>query len=1348
MVSRSLRASALLALLAVACSTSDGSNPEPAPRGAGRVDVGGSIAHRDPRLGGAPTFVWLNRAGAPAFANASEAAVAILPSIARSFGAAADAPASLAHVDDLGKGPIVARYEQRFGGLEVFRGGVNVVMTRALEPVAASGFLAPTARGSERPFAIGSSEALAIGARLVGRAGAFSPVAARDGYERFSGAGLLAPARVKKVLYPLSGGEGVELEPAWYVELLVAEGPARAWVVSATDGRVLFENDLVRYDAFTYRVYADAESMRPMDGPQGNLLAPHPTGKPDKQKLEWQPSQLVTLQNYPFSRNDPWLAPNATTTSGNNVVAYADRVAPDGFDPGADTAPALTADKTFDHLYDTAASPDATPASIQASATQLFYVTNFLHDWFYDAGFDEKSYNHQLDNFGRGGLGGDPLYAEAQDNSGRNNANAMVPPDGQAPRIQMFVFGGASDASLVVSAPASIAGTKSVGIASGFGQDAFDVSGSVVLAVDGGGADPADACEPLEMDAAGKIVLVHRGTCSFAQKAEAAQAAGAAGVIIANVASSTNPTVAPFMGGQQAGITIPVLSLSLADGQALEGALAAGATVTMKRSAGGDLDGALDTTIVAHEWGHVLSSRLVGNGMGLRTNQAGGLGEGWGDFTALLLMARADDPGNFGGTYANGSYATSGSGDDIYFGTRRLPYSIDFTKNALTLKHIANGNALPANVTTSFGEDGSFNAEVHNTGEVWATMLWECYASLLREGRLSFDEAEDRMRRYLVASLKLTPSDPTIIEARDAVLAAALAVDAKDFELFWKAFARRGAGAGALAPPKDSTTNQGVKESFESGNDLQIVEATLTDDVISCDHDGILDEAEVGTIELTVRNSGSGPLTQPKAELLAKSEGVTVVDPVPSTLPALAPFESAKVKLRASVKGPTSGAPIELDVAVSDPALPDGRVVHVVVPTRYDADQAPASSAVDHVDTTKTVWRVAGEGAGEKWARSTTTGDGHWEIGDPPQRADHKLTSPSFTVSETTFSLTFKHRWSFKRSVRRNVDIDGGVVEISVDGGKTWEDVSTYGKIDYNTTLDASDRTDNPLKGREAYGAESPGYPDEWVTSRVDVTLPEVPEDVRIRFRVGASFGRAAEGWAIDDIELGGVSSTPFWSFVPHADECDPNGPTTNAGPPQVVASGASVKLAGAATHPADLPLTYLWSQVSGPEVTLAEGETLTPSFTAPSTSEPVTVTFALRAHERAPQRGLARRRRRRAGEGRRRRQIARDRTTPASRPTAGALALSSASRRVRAPLAALAAPVARSARQRRRARPRAPALRWRAAGGGRARAYAVARCRNGSSRAWDRAAGCRSASAARARPRGAAPGPMTRRGR
>jgi hypothetical protein len=1153
------------------------------------------------------------------FTSASDAASAILPSIARAFGARDEGTLRLAHVHERGGGPAVARYEQRVGDLEVFRGGVSLVMDLAHRPIAASGLLASSTRGSERPFRLSSTDALALGARLLGAALTFSPAASKDGYERFSAPGLVAPARVKRVLYPVAGADGVELEPAYYVELMTARGPSRAWIVAAEDGRVLLANELTRGDAaFTYRVYADPTTKLPDDGPQGNGYAPHPTGVPDHQKLAYEPSQMVSLQNFPFSKNDPWLPADATTTKGNNVWAYADVGGTDGYDEGTDVAAKTTAAATFDFAYDTATAPNASTTQLQASITQLFYVTNFLHDWYYDAGFDEASHNHQADNLGRGGKEGDPLRAEAQDFSGTNNANAQVPPDGQSPIIQMFVFSGSTNASLEVTAPSSIAGTKNVGIASGFGEDVFDVTGAVVLASDGATPDVADACEALDADVSGKIVLAHRGTCSFAQKAANAEAAGAIGAIIVNVDGSANPSIAPFMGGQQSGITIPVLSLNVADGKALEAASAAGATARMKRAVGSNLDGALDTAIVAHEWGHVLSGRLVGDGMGLTTNQSGGLGEGWGDFSALLLTVRADDPGQFSATYANGAYATSGSGPDIYFGTRRLPYSIDFKKNALTLKHIANGNPLPVDVPTSFGEDGSFNAEAHNTGEVWASMLWECYAALLRDGRLSFAEAQERMKRYLVASLKLTPVDPTIIEARDALLAAALATDEGDFQLFWQAFARRGAGAGAVAPPKDSSTNQGVRESFLADNDLEVVDWRLSDDVISCDHDGLLDEDEVGTIELTVRNSGSGTLAGPRAELRAKTAGLVIVDPAPATLPPLKPFESAKIAVRASLAGAKPADPVELEVSLTDAALPESTIVSVPIQTRFDADQAAQSSAVDRVDTAKTAWRVTGDSRGTKWSRSTTTGDGYWAIPDASQTTDQKLTSPAFTIEDRTFSLAFKHKWALFFSTRRNAAMNGGVVELSVDAGKTWKDLSTYGAVDYNVTLDDSGRTDNPLKGRKAYGSTSKNYPDEWVDSRVDVTLPQHPESVMIRFRYGATFARPGDGWLVDDVQLDGISSTPFWSYVPQADACDPNGPSTNAGPPQVVPARATVKLAGSATHPEDKPLTYLWSQVAGPAVTLSDAATLTPSFVAPDVTDPLTISFVLRAHDGA----------------------------------------------------------------------------------------------------------------------------------
>ncbi len=1215
-----LGSASLLSLLVAGCSVVSGSAGS-APDAASVPAPSASVMHRDARTG-KPSFVWFDAPLASAqakpirFATRDAAAREIVPHLVRAFEVASPLADSLhlRAIDDPGHGPVVLRYEQRIGGLDVFRGGANVVLSRDLVPVAASGFVVATREGAEQPFVLTAKDvAEQRFASLGGRSG-LREQGERDGYTLFAGQGLAAPVRTKRVLFP----RGAETVPAHYVEVQIANGPARSYVVSAVDGRVLFENDLVKYDAFTYRVWADPETLVPLDGPQGNGFTPHPSGKPDHIKLAYVPSQLVTLESLPFSKKDPWLPPGATTTTGNNVDAYADLVSGDGFSGDPDVRSVATSEATFDHAYDTAQSPAATPESKQASVTHLFYVTNFLHDWFYDAGFDEKAGNHQAQNFGRGGKGNDRLIAEAQDFSGRNNANAAVPPDGSSPRIQMFVFSGPSSAALVVDAPADIAGTKPVGIAPAFGDDVFELSGPVAVAADGQGADLADACEPLESDMTGKIVLAHRGLCSFAQKAQNAEAAGAIGLVIANVATSTSPTVPPYMGGTANGITIPVLSLALAEGQALENAAAAGgASVTMRRTLGADLDGALDTSIVAHEWGHVLSGRLVGDGNGLTTNQAGGLGEGWGDFTALLTMARPTPGASpLGGVYTNGAYATSGSGDDIYFGTRRVPYSIDFTKNPLTFKHIQNGVVLPTTAPISFGEDGSFNSEVHNTGEIWATMLWECFVGLVRDGRYSFEEAHAKMRRYLVASLAATPVDPTLLEARDALLAAAYATDAKDFQTFFDAFARRGAGAGAKGPPKQSANNATVVESFASGAALEVVSATLTDDVLTCDHDGILDEGEVGSLTVTLKNVGSKMLEGATVQLAPKSDGISLMDETLAKVPALAPFQSTKLTLKTRVTGAPPTVPVDFVATLGDPALAEP--VKVTVTARYDTDEAPESATVDHVDTAKTSWKTKTKGdfGPIAWDRKKEGDNGFWTVPDAIEASDLRLQSAPFTIEGTTFSLSFRHKWSFRVSRRRGTAIDGGVVEVSTDGGNTWTDVEKLGKVDYNATLDTG-RGDNPLKTRNAYGMTSAGYPTEWVTSKIDVSLPAPPESVMVRFRVGTGAGfTGADGWFVDDIEIGGATSKPFYGFVPHADACDPNGPTADAGLPQTVRALAPVSLAGSATHPADAALSYVWTQAAGPVVALRGADTATPGFEAPEVATPTVLTFVLRAND------------------------------------------------------------------------------------------------------------------------------------
>jgi extracellular elastinolytic metalloproteinase len=77
---------------------------------------------------------------------------------------------------------------------------------------------------------------------------------------------------------------------------------------------------------------------------------------------------------------------------------------------------------------------------IDAAVTNLFFWNNLIHDIFYEYGFDEVSGNFQENNFGNGGLGNDAVQANAQDGSGYNNANFATPPDGQRPRMRMYLW--------------------------------------------------------------------------------------------------------------------------------------------------------------------------------------------------------------------------------------------------------------------------------------------------------------------------------------------------------------------------------------------------------------------------------------------------------------------------------------------------------------------------------------------------------------------------------------------------------------------------------------------------------------------------------------------------------------------------------------------------------------------------------------------------------------------------------------------------------------------------------------------------------------------------------------------
>lgn len=1148
---------------------------------------------------GVPSFVWAPRVAAVSAARrsapdrtpdqAARAHAAQLAPLYRLERADLDGM-RLRQLHDTGRGAVIASYSQVVDGIEVFRDELKVCMDRSLQLISVSGLLASPslrARGEAGTFRLSASEAAGAAVRDYAQLSSAPVMGAKEdvdaaGFDRIpapealrareDGKAVARPLRVRKVWFHLPES----LEPAYHVEVM-GETSAYAYVLSAVDGRLLFKHSLMQDAAFSYRVWADgAFPFRPFDGPQGTAPSPHPTGLVDFYNPALLAPSLVTLQNGPLSTNDAWLPPGATQSVGNNVDAYVDLSAPDGLTAG-DFRASVTSPGVFDHTYNTALSPTSSSAQRSASITTLFYLNNFLHDWFYDAGFDEASGNAQTDNFGRGGAAGDAILAEGQDYSGTNNANMSTPSDGGSPRMQMYVFNVAS-AKVTVSAPAGIAGDYVAAVATGFGPQTFTLAGQVVEALDGA-APTTDICSAVVNGAtvSGKIALIDRGICNFNSKVQFAQNAGAIGVILVN---NVDVTVPPTVTGSSGTITIPSVMVSQAVGNAIRAQLGAGVTVTLTRQANVQRDGTIDGHIVAHEWGHYLSNRLVGNAVGLSTNQAGGMGEGWSDFISLLLAARpGDSPSDFSGIYNTGPYALSASGvanHAYYFGIRRYPYSTDMSKAPLTYRHIVPFNALPPGIPVNSNADpaGSNNSQVHRTGEVWCNMLWECYAALLRDtGRLTFDQASQRMREYLIAGFKLTPDAPTLVDARDALLAAAVAGDPADFALFVQAFAKRGLGIGAVAG--DPVDNTGAVESFVVGGDLRIASLSLSDDVHSCDDDGYLDNGESGTIQVRVLNSGATTLSGSTITVTSPTSGVTFPSGNVVALPSSTPFTEVAAGIRVDLSGAAPGVLLTLEVAVDDPGLLQAGPRLATLRDYGQSDEGTGVS--DDAEAHNTAWTFdAAPGAlGGPWRRVESSPTDHeYFLEDVGTTTDLRFVSPPLVVDAVQpLTIGFSHRYSFEWDAGSNYD--GGVIELSSNGGASWVDLGASLSPGYNGTLDGFA---NPVATRPAFVRVSSGFP-AMIPTTIALGNAYAGQTVQIRFRHGADPGVGAPGWWIDDLSVSGITNAPFIVLGPETGTCSP----VSVGEPLPTALSLSIP----GSHPASGVARLRFSLPSARRVTL-----------------------------------------------------------------------------------------------------------------------------------------------------------------
>ncbi len=318
---------------------------------------------------------------------------------------------------------------QRYRGIPVYNAQLHINVNRDGRIISVNNsFLPGIARAvkslSPRMQLGGAVSAAAqfFGTQLPAQPKALQAPRGTQQASRVERAGIsLAPIDGKLMLLPIRQGEA---RLVWNFQIhTLDEEHSWDFTVDAESGQVWTRFDWVAGDS--YRVY-----RQPAESP--NHTSPLPPS--DGRVLVVNPANTTAS---PFGWHDTNGVAGAefTTTQGNNVQAYTDVDANNS--PDANSSPSGGAALAFDFPLSLAQAPSAyRPAAV----TNLFYLNNFIHDVQYQYGFDEAGGNFQVNNYGRGGLGNDSVRAEAQDGAGTNNANFGTPPDGQRPRMQMFVW--------------------------------------------------------------------------------------------------------------------------------------------------------------------------------------------------------------------------------------------------------------------------------------------------------------------------------------------------------------------------------------------------------------------------------------------------------------------------------------------------------------------------------------------------------------------------------------------------------------------------------------------------------------------------------------------------------------------------------------------------------------------------------------------------------------------------------------------------------------------------------------------------------------------------------------------
>ncbi len=481
-------------------------------------------------------------------------------------------------------------------------------------------------------------------------------------------------------------------------------------------------------------------------------------------------------------------------------------------------------------------------------------------------------------------------------------------------------------------------------------------------------------------------------------------------------------------------------------------------------------DGDVDNGVIVHEFAHGISNRLAGGpAQAGCVSNAEQMGEGWSDYYALmatqdwansLLTDGFNKPRGIG-TYAIGQ-APSG------LGIRSQRYCTNFVVN----------NKVYATTIPGAGAQ-------HSRGELWCAALWDMTWNIINQvGSINpniFNGASSGGNsialKLVTEGLKLQVCNSGFIDGRNGILQADQILYGGTYRCaIMQAFARRGMGFDAVQGSANSTTDQ--IPGFSTVESI----LTLTQNVTQ----------QLEGLNITYNNSVSaGTCNGLSNYLLTDTLPSNVTYVSGGTYNAATRVVSFPVNLAA---GQTQNYTFTVQVNNGSWYPPTNLIDEKVLTTSIPSIWTTAS-----VNTTNfTVSSAQSQSAPNAFFGVNSTGISDFSI----------ATNTSIALGAAPPTLTFWHNYNTEDGW------DGGLVEISPNGGATWSDLgANMTQNGYNGSMGTG--SNNPLGGRSAFTGNSNGF----IKTTISL-LPYANQNALFRFRMGSDDNTAVTGWYIDDILL------------------------------------------------------------------------------------------------------------------------------------------------------------------------------------------------------------------------------------